>query len=67
MRLYRVVASVARDTGNGWTSTAQVPTFYLDGEQLGLLTCADAVVFARGMLEVLAGECSRAFVDVVEG
>jgi hypothetical protein len=61
-----VVAGVARDTGDGWVGSNQVPTFYVDGEMFGLTTCAEVASFAKGMLESLAGGCSQAFVEVIE-
>ena len=44
--LYRVTAQVVTKRG-GWISSRQVPTFLLDGEQLGIVDEAHAEQIAR--------------------
>jgi pheromone shutdown protein TraB len=63
--MYAVSAHVER-TVDGWTSSRQVPTFYLHPNVQGILTEERAQVIARRMLEGLAGPDSIIHVTAVE-
>lgn len=36
--MWRIVGTVTREHNSGYTETRQVPTFYLDPKQLGILS-----------------------------
>ena len=55
MKLFCVQAVICT-TRDGWTSTHQIPTFYLDGDQLGLLNEAQVEGFVEAMLRGIVGE-----------
>lgn len=48
--LYAITANIAREE-NGWSSSRQVPTFYLDENVQGILSIAHAVQVARDIID----------------
>jgi hypothetical protein len=52
MKLYRICALTEVEL-HGWSSTHQIPTFYLDAELHGLRTEGEAEVLARTMIKEL--------------
>ena len=62
--MYQVVAYVQRKDANGWSSTLDIPTFFLDSHIQGITSCAHAEKIARDMLNRLAGNDAVISIDV---
>lgn len=59
--MWVIGALVERTSPDGWTSSRQVPTFYLHPNVQGTLTEADAVRVASGMLSELVDDPDAVF------
>lgn len=49
--MYAITATVSRTTIDSWTSTRQVPTFYLDESVQGIVSAEHAEQIARGIID----------------
>ena len=50
---YAVTATVRERIGDGWTRSAQVPTFYLDADVQGIVDEDHAAIVARRVINPL--------------
>jgi hypothetical protein len=63
MKRYAINATVVTER-DGWTSTRQVPTFFLDGNVQGIATAERAEEIARDLLLTAAPDDNRPTVYV---